>query len=270
MNQIQGTIFDIKKYSIHDGPGIRTTIFFKGCPLRCWWCQNPESQNMKPDIVPAGISKRKFHIQYRKDKELIGMEMTAEEVMSELRKDIIFYDESEGGVTFSGGEPLFQPDFLHQLLIECKNEDMHTAVDTCGYASRKDLERIMPLTDVFLFDLKLMDDQEHKRYTGVRFQPIKDNLIFLSKQNCAINIRIPIVPDITDTTINLEQMIHFISQCENIIKVSILPLNHLGDKKYNDLGRQNTLKNTPPPSDERMEEIQQQFQDSGFITEIGG
>jgi len=270
MKNITGTIFDIKKYSIHDGPGIRTTVFFKGCPLRCWWCQNPESQHMEPDIVPAGKSKRKFHVQYKKGEELIGLEMRAEEVMAEVRKDIIFYDESAGGVTFSGGEPLFQPDFLQLLLYESKKEDMHTAVDTCGYVSRKDLEKIVPLTDLFLFDLKLMDDQEHKKYTGVPFQSIKENLIFLSKQNCAINIRIPIIPDITDTTINLQQIKQFIASCENITKVSLLPLNHLGDKKYDDLGRKNTLKNTLPPSDERMEEIQQQFQVSGFETEIGG
>ncbi|MFO7890106.1 MAG: glycyl-radical enzyme activating protein, partial [bacterium] len=209
MRKFTGTIFDIKKYSIHDGPGIRTTVFFKGCPLRCWWCQNPESQNTKPDIIPAGISKRKFHIQYKKDKELIGMEMTAEEVMAEIRKDIIFYDESGGGVTFSGGEPLFQPDFLHQLLFKCKKEDIHTAVDTCGYASREVVERIIPLTDLFLFDLKLMDDQEHKKYTGVDFQPIKDNLIFLSNQNSVISIRIPVIPGITDTKVNLDKMIQF-------------------------------------------------------------
>ncbi|MFO7889185.1 MAG: glycyl-radical enzyme activating protein, partial [bacterium] len=124
--------------------------------------------------------------------------------------------------------------------------------------------------DLFLFDLKLMDDQEHKKYTGVDFQPIKDNLIFLSNQNSVISIRIPVIPGITDTKVNLDKMIQFISQLENITKVSLLPLNHLGDKKYDDLGKKNTIKNTPSPSDERMEQIQQQFQDSGFETEIGG
>ncbi len=270
MNKKYGIIFDIKKYSIHDGPGIRTTVFLKGCPLNCWWCHNPESQNRKPDIVPEGISRKKFHLKYKKDKELIGMEMTVNEVMDEIRKDVIFYDESGGGVTFSGGEPLFQPDFLYQLLLECKREDIHTAIDTSGYASIEIMKKIFPLAGLFLFDLKLMDDKQHEKYTGVRFQPIKETLEFLSHQKTKINIRIPIIPDITDTVRNLDQMIKFIAQLNNIVKVSLLPLNHLGDKKYDDLEKQNKLKDVPPPSDERMEQIKQQFQDSGFKTEIGG
>lgn len=270
MKQMKGTIFDIKKYSIHDGPGIRTTVFLKGCPLTCWWCHNPESQNRKPDIVPAGITKRKFHQKYKINKELIGMQMTVDEVMKEIRKDVIFYDESRGGVTFSGGEPLFQPDFLHQLLLACKNENIHTAIDTSGYASTEIIKKILPLTDLFLFDLKLMNDDQHEKYTGVRFQPIKDNLKFLSLQKSNINIRIPVIPDITDTKTNLDQIIQLITQLENITKVSLLSLNHLGDKKYDDLQKPNKLKNTPPPSDEKMKQIQKQFQQSGYKTEIGG
>lgn len=270
MKQITGTIFDIKKYSIHDGPGIRTTVFLKGCPLSCWWCHNPESQNHEPDIVPAGISKKKFHLQHKGDKELIGITMTAQEVMNEIRKDVIFYDESGGGATFSGGEPLDQPDFLYQLLVGCKEEEIHTAVDTSGYASLDFVKKIIPVSDLFLFDLKLMDDQEHKKYTGVSFQPIKDNLIFLSHQDTEINIRIPVIPDITDTALNVDQIIQFMLQLNNITKVSLLPLNHLGDKKYQDLERQNKLKNTKSPSEKRMKQLQEQFQESGFVTKIGG
>ena len=148
----KGIIFDIKKYALHDGPGIRTTVFLKGCPLNCWWCHNPEGQNPEPE---------RFLTNQTVNHEIIGREVTVDEVIAEIEKDRIFYDESGGGATFSGGEPLMQPDFLKNLLTACQIRDISTVLDSCGYAAWEIIEKIKDKVDLFLYDLKMIDDKKH-------------------------------------------------------------------------------------------------------------
>ncbi|MFX1514452.1 MAG: 4Fe-4S cluster-binding domain-containing protein, partial [Promethearchaeota archaeon] len=169
----KGIIFDVKKYAIHDGPGIRTTVFFKGCPLRCWWCHNPEGQKEGLEtIIKTQIDKNTLS---DNQEETIGREVSVVEVITEIEKDQLFYDESGGGVTFSGGEPLMQPAFLNALLDACKEKELTTTLDTCGYASWNILKKIKDKIDLFLYDIKIIDNKEHQKYTGVSNNQILSN-----------------------------------------------------------------------------------------------
>ncbi|MCK5148809.1 glycyl-radical enzyme activating protein [bacterium] len=264
----QGVIFSIKKYSMHDGPGIRTTVFLKGCPLNCWWCHNPESKKLAPEPVKQGAN-RPFSGFAGSDGK-VGRIMTVDEVIAEVKKDEIFYDESGGGVTFSGGEPLMQPDFLVALLHAAKRYDFHTAVDTSGFASAEVFECILPLTDLFLYDLKLMDDDAHRKYAGTPVAPVLDNLAWLARSGANVIVRIPIVPGITDTPENLDSIIRFLLERSVLRNVSILALNHLGDQKYIRLGMENKLGTLKVPSQERMAELQERFIRKGLHCTIGG
>ncbi len=270
MNSNKGFVFDIKKYSLHDGPGIRTTVFLKGCPLNCWWCHNPESQNLQPDIVPKSGKRRDFHTHYSDDQDAVGREVSADEIIQEVEKDIIFYDESNGGVTFSGGEPLMQPEFLYSLLSACKKLELHTAVDTTGYASYTVLERMLPVTDLFLYDLKLMDDGTHRKYTGVPMKPILDNLKALDADKTAIHVRVPIIPGITDGPENLEAIMTFLVTLKSVRHVALLPYNRWGESKYGRLNLDNKLETIAPPHKEVMESLRQQFEECGINVSIGG
>ncbi len=267
---ILGTVFDIKKYSIHDGPGIRTTVFFKGCPLRCWWCHNPESQDPEPQESIGTGRKREFTTQCGDGKELIGKKVSIEEIAQEILKDRIFYDQSGGGLTISGGEPLMQPEFLISILSWCKGEDIHTAVDTSGYASPQVLKKVSSYTDLFLYDIKLIDRQKHMLYTGVDVEPILNNLKMLDREKKEIIIRFPVIPQITDTRENITDIIKFIKNLNNIRKISLLPFNHLGDEKYRRLKMKNKMKQVPVPSDEKINEIKENFEAEGYSVKIGG
>ncbi len=263
MKQVKGIIFDIKKYSIHDGPGIRSTIFLKGCPLQCWWCHNPEGQNTEPQII------KKTTPSFRA-KRVVGREVSVQEIMQEIQKDIVFYDESGGGVTFSGGEPLMQPDFLYSLLAECKEQEIHTAVDTCGYASSEIIGKISEMVDLFLYDLKIMDKEKHLKYTGATNELILDNLKQISQGGHRVIIRIPIVPEITDTTEDMDQMLAFISRLKTIREVSLLPYNQLGSEKYKRFNLTNKMENVTSTPSEKMSEIKNRFENRGYRVKIGG
>ncbi len=259
--ETQGVIFDIKKYALHDGPGIRTTVFLKGCPLNCWWCHNPEGQNLEPEIIWKNQNTQK---------EIIGRKVSVEEVMVEIKKDLIFYDESNGGVTFSGGEPLMQPAFLDQLLIACHEQELTTTLDTCGYASWEIVEKVKDKVDLFLYDLKMIDDEKHRKYTGVSVLPILSNLKKLDKEGKNIIIRFPVITGITETEENINKLAEWISTLETVKKINLLPFHKIGYSKYKKLNRENLMLDLDPPSPERLDQILDTFRGLGFTTKLGG
>ncbi len=270
MNE-KGIIFNIQKYAVHDGPGIRTTVFLKGCPLQCQWCHNPESQ--KSEIEPAnGFRVRQFltDTPVSEQEQYIGQIVSAAEVMKEIEKDILFFDESGGGATFSGGEPLMQPEFLTTLVSACKTKAIHTAVDTCGHVPWKSFEKIYDKTDLFLYDLKLMDDADHVKYTGVSNRLILENLMKLADARKKIRVRLPLIPGITDTRKNLDRLADFLTSLKEIHHIDLLPYNFLSGSKYAKLNQPNQLGRPEVQSEELLDEIKQHFEKSGFIVNIGG
>ncbi|WP_273323510.1 trans-4-hydroxy-L-proline dehydratase activase [Vallitalea guaymasensis] len=297
-----GTIMNIQKYSVHDGPGIRTTVFLKGCPLKCWWCHNPESQKYKHEIIyfedrcsACGIceetcSKEAIIIQdsqviINNDKcnlcgnctdfcpnnalEYVGRDITVTDLMKEIEKDHVFYEESGGGVTFSGGEPMVQSDFLDKMLRACKEKDIHTAVDTSGYGKWEDFSKILDKVNLFLYDLKLIDNQRHKKYVGTYNEEILDNLRRLSDAGANIFVRMPIIKGINDDDENISATIDFLSGLR-ILQVNLLPYHKMGMDKYKSLGLQYRLTGTEIPSDTRMNDIAMKFDKAGIEVKIGG
>ncbi len=269
-NGQQGIIFNIQRFAIHDGPGIRTTVFFKGCPLRCWWCHNPESHKSLAEKIEGCNLRRGFDQSFSMGKDEIGKEISVDELMTEIVKDRIFYEESSGGVTFSGGEPLMQAEFLTELLKECKSVGIHSAVDTSGYASIENLNQAAPNTDLFLYDLKLMNDDDHQKYTGVSNQLILKNLNELDQIGKKIIIRIPIVPGITDTNENLFAIRGFISYLNNLIEVNLLPYHRAGEGKYIKYSIENKLADKESPDIKNLENIRQFFSELKCKVKIGG
>jgi len=264
-----GFIFDIKKFSIHDGPGIRTTIFFKGCPLNCWWCHNPESQKKEPEEFP-GCTFRGSMSYPSNNRNVIGKKVCVDEVMREIEKDFPFYEESSGGATFSGGEPMLQTEFLYELLKRCKAKDIPTAVDTTGYTSFNNFEKIYDTTDVFLYDLKLMDEQKHIQYSGVSNKLIHQNLERLTSNGKKVVLRIPIIPGITDTDENINQTIDYISLLKNIAEINLLPFHRTANSKYEKMKKENKLPNIKPPANEEMNRLKDRFSSLGANIKIGG
>lgn len=260
-----GIIFDIKKFAIHDGSGIRTTVFLKGCPLNCRWCHNPESRHPEPetiDIFGADNSRPA-------KRESFGRRIEVTELISEIKKDEIFYDESGGGVTFSGGEPMMQADFLYDILLACKSEGLSTALDTCGYAPYEDFLRILPLVDCFLYDIKLIDDHTHMEYTGASNKLILNNLSELLRRKASVIIRVPLIPGITDTENNLSGIIDYFSPFR-LEHITLLPYNILAEGKWKRMGIENELKGLKTQSDSHLNEIQQLFEKAGYQVHIGG
>jgi pyruvate formate lyase activating enzyme len=283
-------IFDIKQFSIHDGPGIRTTVFLKGCPLSCWWCHNPEGQAMEPELIlrsercigcgacletceQDAISQDEGRIVtdrerctacgacvqvcYAEARALVGREVTVAEVMDAIERDTAFYDQSGGGVTISGGEPLAQPDFLRELLRACQARGLHTTLDTCGCAPWEALDSVRQYVDLFLYDLKLMDDERHRAFTGVSNRPILENLRRLSREGHRIVLRVPVIPGINDDEENLRAMRTFAADLPHLERVDLLPYHRIGRDKYQRLGKPCPMPETEPPSEARMAEIAQ-------------
>jgi len=244
---MQGIIFDIKRYAIHDGPGIRTTVFFKGCPMRCPWCHNPESQKKEPEKIG--------------ENEIIGEVKTVQDVMQEIEKDIPFYDESRGGVTFSGGEPLFQPDFLKALLSECKKKEIHTTLDTTGCIEPEIFDSIIDDVDLFFYDIKFMDEKKHFQYTGTSNRSVIENLKSLIKKGKKVIIRFPVIPGITDKEENIKAIGKFIFTFNSIEEIDLLPYHNTAEGKYRRLRRKNKMKElkVKPPTVDRMLEIKNLF-----------
>lgn len=262
-----GIVFDIRHFSVHDGPGIRTSVFLKGCPLKCSWCHNPESQQGKIERI---IRTDKFNGTLFRHSETIGRKVTDKEIINEIASQIAFFDESKGGVTFSGGEPLAQPRFLKNLLRGCRMLNIHTAIDTSGFAPQSVLHEIAPLTDLFLFDLKLIDEQEHIHHTGVSNRIILENLQYLFRIGADIRLRIPLIPGITDTERNLLAIAEIANNAGNVKGVDLLPYHSMAADKYNRLGISYNLKHLGPYPAEKAEKALHLFTENNISATIGG
>ncbi len=268
--QRTGTIFEIRKFAIHDGPGIRTTVFLKGCPLDCAWCHNPEGRSSEVedyDLRSRRDSRSPDKIQ---GPARIGRVVTVDDIMKEVVKDEVFYIQSGGGVTFSGGEPMMQPAFLESLLSSCQGRKYHTAVDTCGQAPAEDFERVYDLVDLFLFDLKLIDDAEHRTYTGISNDLILSNLTLLANKGEKVIVRIPMIPGITDTEGNLDAIAAYLNPLKSVRRISLLPYNQHGEDKidrYQMSRRRLQLERQSPSA---LEDKAMRLRSRGFEVRIGG
>jgi len=263
---MEGLIFDIKHYAIHDGPGIRQTVFFKGCPLSCWWCHNPESQ--LPEVESYTRVKSLDGKTYQRE-DTVGYYISTDEMMRTIQSDTIFFDESGGGVTFSGGEPLMQPEFLREVASRCKDSNIHTALDTCGYADEKVLLEILPFIDLILYDIKIMDDALHQKYTGVSNRQILDNLEMLHESGKEIRLRFPVIPGITDTEKNLKQIKNHLTQLNQIKYIDLLSYHDISRGKYDRFEKNNKM------GSQKLEKgsigfIQKDFESLGFQVQVGG
>jgi len=248
-------IFNVQRFSIHDGPGIRTTVFLKGCPLRCWWCHNPEGLGFEPEV---------------NGKQGVGKYYTTDELFNEINKDSVFYEESAGGVTFSGGEPLSQIKFLSEILDKCKNAGIHTAVDTSGYTKKTLLKKIKDKTDLFLYDLKLMDPLQHLKYTDVSNAEILENLDYLLTNNAVVVIRIPLIPGITATIENIKAIMDFLNRYVNKPVIHLLPYHKIAEGKYAKFGLKNMMQEAEEMTDEEITKNKLLFSNSSFDVKIGG
>jgi pyruvate formate lyase activating enzyme len=299
----RGLVFNIQKYSVQDGPGIRTTVFLKGCPLRCAWCHNPEGISPEPEFIlvdgkcigcgecrkachhaPAGPDLTPLPREVQgcefcgacveacptDGRRLVGTFMSVEEVVAAVLRDRVFYEQSGGGVTFSGGEPLWQAEFLKEALKCCKTAGLHTAVDTCGLAPLQDLLGIAPFTDLFLYDVKSMNDKEHIRYTGLSNERILHNLRELGRVHKSIWIRIPLIPGFNDGKTQLEATARFAAAIRGVRQVNLLPYHKLGSHKFKRVGRNNRLAGLEPPSLESLSSGAVIFRNAGLLTRTGG
>ena len=262
-----GTVFDIKKFAVHDGPGIRTSVFLKGCPLKCIWCHNPESR--APECIKTTGNTHIGNLRFTNEKS-IGKKMSADEVISEVLKDKIFYEESGGGVTFSGGEPFFQFEFLKELLQTAKEKNLHTTVDTSGYIDREYLQETISDIDLFLFDIKLIDNNIHEKFTGVSNDVILDNLQFLLGQNANVIVRIPIIPGITDTSENIFGIIDMLQELNFDGQINLLPYHKTAAHKYDLLKMQNELEEMDNCPKDLPKVIAERFKTAGFSVSVGG
>ena len=262
------TVFDIKRFAVHDGPGIRTTVFMKGCPMDCWWCHNPESRKREPEEVTY---TRKLGDKDIESKITYGKKWDTRDLIKEVLKDRVFHEESGGGVTFSGGEPLYQVEALLELLMQCKKHKLHTTVDTCGYAHWSSYEKIMPFTDLFLYDLKLTDEGDHKKFTGVKNELIVDNLIQLLNNQANVELRIPIIPGVNDSQEEIVRYIDLLQHSvKHIPKIHLLPYHSIADNKYLKLNLENRMAGLANDSEVGIEGFKTQLESAGLTVGIGG
>ncbi len=260
-------IFDIKRFAIHDGPGIRTTVFFKGCPLECWWCHNPEG--ITKDIERFLEEVELDGILMEKEVEL-GRWISVEDLMDELEKDRVFMEESSGGISISGGEPLQQADALFRLLELSGERNFHSTVDTSGYASKEKMKIVSRLADLILFDLKSMDDEKHLKYTGVSNKKIIQNLEIALKGSAEVHLRIPLISGFNDSPEAIESMVDYLEPYKRLKVVDLLPYHRLGSHKYQRFNREYLQNGFKAPTKTRIGEIEKTFEDAGYSVNIGG
>jgi pyruvate formate lyase activating enzyme len=300
--KIKGRVFDIQRFSLHDGPGIRTLVFLKGCPLRCVWCSNPESQKYDPEIMfdaskcmdcgtciavcPLNaIEENKTVHRINRQRcnscgncteacptralRFSGNRMSVKTVLKEIEKDREFYDSSGGGVTFSGGEPLGQPEFLKHLLMACKSRDFHTALETCGSVKWEHFENILAYTNLFLYDVKQMDPVEHEKLTGNDNRWVLENLEKLCRIGANVIIRMPVVPGANDSEKNLTATAELVTRL-GITEIHLLPYHNYGESKYRMLGNDYALMDLEPASGKHLDAPKRVFERYGLRVSIGG
>jgi pyruvate formate lyase activating enzyme len=293
----QGLIFNLMRYAVKDGPGLRTTVFLKGCPLTCAWCHNPESQEAAKELIfrserclgcgdciqacTQGALREQNGSLVRDEakclhcgactqvcpsqaREMMGREYSVSQVMEEILKDRAFYEESGGGVTFSGGEPLMQLDFLEALLRCCRNENLHTVVDTSGAVPYNNIDRIRSYVDLFLYDLKCLDEQVHERLTGASNRRILGNLQKLAEAGQQMIIRLPLIPGVNDDDKSVRDLGAFVSSLPGRQELEILPYHDTAQEKYRLLGRRPMPLTGAPLTQERIEAIAARLQDMGI------
>ena len=272
--KMKGVIFDIQRNSFVDGPGIRTTVFFKGCNLHCKWCHNPESQSAKPQIMfykdkCTGCGRCKGvtveasdFICFNDAKQLCGKKYTVDELFDIIIKDKMFYETSGGGVTFSGGECMLQIDFLCEILKKCKDNKIHTAVDTAGFIPWENFEKAIPYTDLFLYDIKAFNNDVHKEFVGVSNELILNNLGKLLDYKANVLIRIPVIPGVNDTVDEMKKIRDFLAPYK-LHTVELLPYHQMGEHKYGAIGMEMTSFDIP--SKEKMEELNGIFKYKGCM-----
>lgn len=298
----KGIVFDIQRFSVHDGPGIRTLVFLKGCPLRCQWCSNPESQNKDKQIM--FIEKNCIHcgkcveacpqnaisftptfaiddskcdlcgkcvdVCYSKALNMTGDLKSVDEVMEVLKKDKLHYRRSGGGITLSGGEPLFQSEFAKDLLKECKAQGWHTAIETTAYTSKQTLTEVLPWIDLVLLDIKHTNDEKHMQYTTKSNKRILENAKYIGEFGVPINIRVPVIPGFNNEISEIEEISRFAKSINGVKEVHLLPYHRLGENKYNYLEYEYRLKGIQPPEREDMRILKETVEKIGMKCKIGG
>lgn len=305
--ELTGLVSDIQRFAIHDGPGIRTIVFLKGCPLHCVWCQNPETIAPRPEIMlipnncigcgkclevcPNGSitfdSTGVVHINdrdrcllpacgkcqeicYANAINISGRYLTVSEVIDEVERDREFFERTGGGVTFSGGEPLAQPHFLRELAEAAKLKKLHTAIETCGYAHWESVQPIFEFMDLVLYDLKLMDSEDHRRHTGVPNQSILENLQHIDLMGIPIRIRLPLVPGLNDTSKNIRMTAAFAASLANLEALDILPYHRIGESKWGQLGRSYKLHDVVPHTVDQVLGLANIALEYGIKVTVGG
>lgn len=256
---VRGRIFDIQRFSTHDGPGIRTIVFLKGCALRCRWCCNPESQSYEIEtMMQNGKAK------------IMGRDVTVQEVLSEVLQDRPYYNRSGGGVTLSGGESLLQPDFAVALLKACKKNGINTAIETTGFASSETIERFLPYLDTVLMDIKHINSDKHKEFTSQRNEKILENAKLIAQKTNKLIIRVPVIPNFNDTVAEIAEIAAFAANLPNVNEIHLLPYHNMGRDKYTGLGREYAMGDVKSPTNELMEVLKQTAEQFGLTTRIGG
>lgn len=302
-DEIKGLIYSIQKFAVHDGPGIRTLIYMKGCPLSCVWCSSPQSQKPEPEIIYYEVRCKKCgscieacpvkaismtedgikidrvicngcgecaEICQNQALEFAGREVTVAELFGEINKDSGFFRRSGGGITVGGGEPTMQPEFVAEFLKRCKQNNIHTAIETCGFVSWENLEKILNYVDLVYMDIKHMDSAVHEKLTSVPNTLILENIRKASALHTMI-IRIPVVPGYNDSDDNIIATVKFASQLgANLLRVELLPYHKFGSQTYGRIGREYELQHVEPPDDARMESLKKMAESCGIKVQIGG
>lgn len=301
--KLTAVVFNIMRFATHDGPGIRTAVFFKGCPLACWWCHNPESQSFRPEVLyfeercrhcgdcvaecpehalrltadgqvgrNGNVCQRCGHcaeVCQAEARQLAGKRVGLDEVVGEIEKDLIFFEESGGGVTLSGGEPLAQPAFAAALLRACRDRGIHTVLETCGYARPETFRSVALLADQVLFDVKLITAAAHREYTGLANTGILQNFEDLFARGRAVTVRIPLVPGINDAPEELDRFARYLGKFPGC-RVELLPYHRIGAAKYTRLARTYKLKDTVEPSAAELARVSDRLTRAGLNVTVGG